>query len=283
MLLDREKTDQFLARKAVKNGAELMTSTEVCDVNRSDDHMVISVKRRPREKIGEIRTRLVVFADGANTLANKKFGIGFQSRPDSTAMAATYDLKWQKNPMDSLEFFFSEDVSSAGYGWIFPRKNSINVGVGCLISKMQQNIRHSLDQLLTSEKLHSLEVIRYGARLIPQSIPKQIHGDSILVVGDAAGTAEPFSGSGIANAIANAKVAAKVAIEALASKRLSGDFLARYDDAWMNTPNYETILRYHFLQRIALTAGINVALYFKQLGFFGRNITDAKTVTRKTK
>jgi len=154
---------------------------------------------------------------------------------------------------------------------VFPKIDSINTGVSCLISKIQQNIRHVLDHLLTSEKLCSLEVIRYGARLVPQSIPKQIHGDSILVVGDAAGTADPFSGSGIANAIANAKVAAKVAIEALESKRLTGDFLARYENAWMNTPNYEKILRFHFLQRIALTAGINAAIYFKQLGFFDKN------------
>lgn len=270
MLLDREKLDQFLALKAVKNGAELMTSTKVHDVIRREDYMAIYLKRLPRGKIREVRARLVVFADGANTLANQKFGIGFQNRPDCTALAATYDLKWQKNAMDSLEFFFSEDISPTGYGWAFPRKDSINVGVMCLISKMQQNIRHYLDQLLTSEKLCSLEVIRYGARLIPQSIPKQIHGDSILVVGDAAGTAEPFSGSGIVNAIANGKVAAKVAIEALESKRLSGDFFTRYEDAWMNTPNYENILRFHFLQRIALTAGINVAIYYKQLGFFDK-------------
>ena len=139
-------------------------------------------------------------------------------------------------------------------------------------------MRHSLDQLVTSEKLRPLEVIKYGARFVPQSIPKQIHGDSILVVGDAAGTAVPFSGSGIANAIANGKIAAKVAIEALKSKRLSGDFFARYEDAWMNTPNYENILRFHFLQKIALKAGINVAIYYKQLGFFDNNDSNAKKV-----
>lgn len=279
ILLHREKLDQFLARKAVKNGAKLMTSTKVDDVTRSDDQVVISVRRLPRGKIGEIKARLVVFADGANTLANKKFGIGFQNRPDCTALAATYDLKWQKNPKDSLEFFFSKDISPTGYGWIFPRKDSINVGVGCLISKIKQNIRHSLDHLLTSEKLSLLEVIRYGVRLIPQSIPEKIHGASILVVGDAAGTADPISGSGIANAIANGKIAAKVAIEALESKRLTEDFLIRYENAWKKTPNYRNIQRSYLLQRLALTAGINAGIFFKQLGFFDRNDSSVRSVT----
>ena len=282
MLLDREKMDQFLARKAVKNGAELITSTKVQDVIRSDEYMAIYLKRLPRGKIREVRARLVVFADGTNTLANKKFGIGFQNRPDRTALAATYDLKWQKNAMDSLEFFFSEDISPTGYGWAFPRKDSINVGVMCLISKMQQNIRHYLDHLITSEKLCLQGIIRYGARLIPQSIPKKIHDNSILVVGDAAGTADPLSGSGIANAVANGEVAAKVAIEALESKKLTADFLTRYENVWYKTPHYKRIQISYLLQRIALKAGVNSGIFLKQLGFFDRNKSSGKSFPRKT-
>lgn len=268
VLLNREKLDQFLAQRAEKNGAKIMTSTKVDEVTRSGNHMVIHLRRLPRGKIRKVKARLVVFADGTNTLANKKFGIGFQNRPDCTALAATYDLKWHKNPMDSLEFFFSEHISPTGYGWAFPRKDSINVGVGCLISKIQQNIRHSLEHLLTLEKLCSLEVIGYGARLVPQSIPTKIHGDSMLVVGDAAGTADPLSGSGIANAIANSKVAARVAIESLESKKQIGDFLVRYENIWKETSNYKNIQRNYLLQRIALTAGVNAGIFYKQLGLF---------------
>jgi digeranylgeranylglycerophospholipid reductase len=271
MILDREKLDQFLAQKAEKNGAELFLSTRACDVNRSSDHMVISVKRSPQAKIREVKARMIIFADGANTLANKKFGIGFQNRPDSTAMAATYDLKWQKNPIDSLEFFFSNDISPTGYGWVFPKKDSINIGVACLISKIQQNIRNSLDHLLALKKLFSLEVIKYGTRLIPQSIPKQIHSDAILVVGDAAGTAEPLSGSGIANAVANGRIAAKVAIEALEINKLTADFLSRYKELWNKTLNYQRIQIGNFLQRLALESGVNSGVLLKRIGYFDRN------------
>jgi digeranylgeranylglycerophospholipid reductase len=270
MILNREKFDQFLAQKAVKKGAKLITSTKVQDLIKSEKNIEIYIKRLPDGKISKVKARLVVFADGASTLANKKFGIGFKKSPERTALAATYDLDSQNNPKDSLEFFFSEDISPTGYGWIFPRKDTINLGVICLASKIQHNIRHSLDDLLTSRKLNSLEVVGYGARLVPQSIPKKIHGDSILVVGDAAGTAESFSGSGITNAIVNAKVAAKVAIEALESKKLTEDFLIRYENSWKKTPNYRNMLRFYFLHKIASTAGINTAIYLKQLGFFDK-------------
>jgi len=268
MILDRGKFDQFLAQKAVKKGAKLMTSTKVQDLIRSDGHINITLKKFPKRKISKVKARLVVFADGVNTLANKKFGIGFKKSPDYTALAIIYDLHSQNNKLDSLEFFFSEDISPTGYGWIFPRKDSINLGVICLMSKLQHNIRQPLDYLLTLRKLRSLEVIRYGARLVPQSIPKRIHGDSILVVGDAAGTAESFSGSGITNAIVNGKVAAKIAVEALESKKLTANFMSRYENSWKETPNYKNMLRSYFLQKIGLNAGINTAIYLKQLGFF---------------
>lgn len=268
LIFDRGKLDQFLVQQAIKSGAEVLNSSKVIDVAKKHSDMEILLMELPHRKIRKIKAKLVVFADGANTLANKKFHIGFQNSPNCTALAAAYDLQWEKNPIDSLEFFFSDNVSSTGYGWIFPRKNSINIGLNCLISKIKQNIRQSLDQLLEIKKLNSLKVLKFGGRLVPQSIPEKIHGDSMLVVGDAAGTTEPISGSGIANAIVNGKIAAKIAIEALDSNNLTANYLVRYENDWRKTLNYENSVRYYFLQKIALRAGINPAIYLKEKGFF---------------
>jgi len=267
ILFDREKLDQMLAREATKNGAKLMTSAIVYDVTRSDDEIVLRFKRLPQKEIGEAQARLVIFADGTNTLARKKMGIGFQTRSDCTAVAATYDLRWQKNPLDSLDFFVSEEISPFGYGWIFPKKDSINVGVVCLLSKMKQNIRQYLDRFKISQKLGSREVIRYGSRLTPQSMAKKIQSDSVLVVGDAAGTADPLTGAGISNAMVNARIAAEVAIEALEAKKMTTDFLANYESKWKETSNYKSLLNSCRFQRMALKTGVNSALFLKLSAF----------------
>lgn len=263
VLFDREKLDHMLARKATKNGARLMTSAMVYDVTKSDDEIVLHFKRLLQGEIGEVKARLVVFADGTNTLAYNKMRIGFRRRTDCTALAATYDLRWKENPLDSLDFFVSEEISPFGYGWVFPKKDSINVGVVCLLSKMKQDIKHYLDHFMISQKLGSREVIRYGSRLMPQSMAKKIQSDSVLVVGDAAGTADPLIGAGISNAIINAKIAADVAIKALQARKMTGDFLANYESKWKETANYRNILNSCRFQRIALKTGINYAFFLK--------------------
>lgn len=263
VLFDREKLDEMLARKATKNGARLMTSAMVYDVTKSDYNIVLYFKKLLEGGIGEVKARLVVFADGTNTLAHNKMRIGFQKRPDCTALAATYDIRWRENPLDSLDFFVSKEISPFGYGWIFPKKDSINVGVVCLLSRMKQDIKHYLDRFVVSQKLGSRKVIRYGSRLMPQSIAKRIQGDYSLVVGDAAGTADPLTGAGISNAIINANIAAKVVIKALETKKMTADSLADYESRWKETATYRSIQNSCRFQRIALETGINSALFLK--------------------
>jgi digeranylgeranylglycerophospholipid reductase len=263
VLFEREKLDAILVRKAKKNGARLMTSAMVYDVTKSDDTIVLHFKRPLEGGIGEVKARLVVFADGTNTLAHNKMRIGFQKRPDCTALAATYDIRWRENPLDSLDFFVSEEISPFGYGWIFPKKDSINVGVVCLLSKMKQNIMHYLDHFVVSQKLGSREIIKYGSRLMPQSIAQRIQGDCSLVVGDAAGTADPLTGAGISNAIINANIAAEVVIKALEAKKMTADSLAEYESRWKGTATYRNIENNCRFQRIALETGMNSAFFLK--------------------
>lgn len=266
-LFERENFDSFLAKKAVESGAKVLNSTAVTDVIRDSNKMIVYFKRIPFQQTEKIQTRLVVFADGTETLAHKKYKIGFQSKPDHTVLAATCDIRLHNESRDSLDFFVSEEISPFGYGWIFPKKHSINVGVTVLLSKMKHNIRSYLDKLLKLEKLSSLQVIKYGFRLIPQSIVERIHSDATMVVGDAAGTADPITGSGISNAIVNAKTAAEVAVKALENKQTTADLLAEYEKKWKKTLEYQRIISKYALQKLALKIGINPAISLRMGAF----------------
>ncbi len=271
VLFDRENLDRCLAQRAVESGARLSTSTLVSDVARCDDGLTVHYEILPRGEIQETRARIVVFADGVSTLAHKNFRIGFDGRPDGTALAAAYDLKYPENGLDSLDFFFSDEISPFGYGWIFPKKDSVNVGVLCLLSKMKHDFRRRLDCFVSLAGLGSREIIRFGARLMPQSYVEKLHGDCVLVAGDAAGTADPIDGGGIFNGAVSGELAGKVAIEALEAGDVTSDFLARYEDAWRKTENYGIFQRSYLLQRLALKADLNFGVFLKQMGFFERN------------
>jgi digeranylgeranylglycerophospholipid reductase len=269
VLFQRELFDIELTKKAEKKGAKLLTSTLVTDVNRSNDRLIVRYRSLPKREIHEASAKIIVFADGVNTLAYRKFGLGCAGELDSTSLATTCDLKWSKNPLDSLNFFFSDEISPFGYGWIFPKKDLINIGVLCLRSELKQNIWNHLSHFIASQNLDSREVISSGSRLMPQGLVEKIFGNSILITGDAAGTADPIDGGGIFNAVVSGKLAGKIAVKALKTKNATSNF-SDYKILWKKTNNYKVFQRSYILQRLALKNNMNIGFFLKQKGIFDR-------------
>jgi len=242
----RSVFDRFLAEKAVKKGAKLLVSTLAFDVTRSRDGIVVNLKNRVSGEKDKLKAKLAIFADGPSTLASKKFkGIGFQ-REQQKALAAIYDIEWRNNPFEHLEFFFDRNVSPWGYGWIFPKKDWLNVGVGCSISKMRGNIRTYLDFLVdkhpvASKKLHGRQKLTFAASIIPLAHAEKIFDDRILVVGDAAGMVDPLWGGGIGYAIKGGMLAAEVAVKALEKNSFDGTLLSQFEQEWKKGKAYKLI------------------------------------------
>lgn len=271
-LFNRENFDVLLAKKALDSGAEILTSTFAFDVRRDSDGITIYYKKFTNGEIKRVRARLAIFADGTGTLASRKLGLGFKIKPAGTALAAAYDLKWLENSKCTIDFFFGEEISPFGYGWIFPKRDLINIGVLCLQSEMKESIWKYLNRFVSSEKLSSREVLRAGSRLMPQSITSEIFGERVLVVGDAAGTADPIDGGGICNAIVSGNVASNVALEALENKKLTVDFLANYEVLWKRTENYRRFQRSYGYQQLALRTGVSLGTFLKRIGLFNQYI-----------
>ena len=90
-----------------------------------------------------------------------------------------------------------------------------------------------------------------------------------MLVGDAARQVDPLTGGGIINAMTAGKLAAAVAVEAIASRDTSATFLQRYAEEWNRTVgrkmqrNYRLRERFlpeqrankHFARAFALAAG----------------------------
>ncbi len=96
-----------------------------------------------------------------------------------------------------------------GYGWVFPKGEHLNVGVGSW-KYYGSNLRRKLAELCARYRLpyDSLENLR-GHRL-PLRVPgSTIAGGPVLLVGDAAGLIDPLSGEGIHSAFRSAALAAR--------------------------------------------------------------------------
>lgn len=102
-------------------------------------------------------------------------------------------------------------------------------------------------QLLQELKTHSLfkryleggELVEWGAKTIPEggyhALPKRLHGDGVLIVGDSAGLVNVASLKGIHYAMHSGMFAGRVAFEALKANDFSSGTLFRYDELLKNS------------------------------------------------
>lgn len=249
----RNKFDRYLAERAEENGSTLLTSTKAVNIKRRDGRIVVYTSNN--KNISTISTDLVIFADGVNTLA-KKFGIGFKKDNNNTALGLVYEIEWKGNPFDHYEMFYDRNISGWGYGWIFPKKDLMNVGVGCRISKIMGNIKdmmhHFMKSPVVSTKIQGRKILNKKAALIPLAPAREIHDQSMLVVGDAAGMVYPFFGAGIENAIVAGEIAGRVAISALEENDFSKLFLSVYKKQWEKTSNYALMKRQSMMSKFLL-------------------------------
>jgi len=111
------------------------------------------------------------------------------------------------------ELYFCADLR--GYGWCFRKSNYLNVGLGRLDSAhLPAHLDAFLDVLKRERGLHVGGAGWRGhAYALRHGRPRRVSGDSVVLVGDAAGLAAPASGEGILPAIISGRLAAEAILE----------------------------------------------------------------------
>ncbi len=238
VVVRREVFDQFLFAQARQGVARCLEGFAVRDLI-VEQGAVCGVRGKQAEGGAEqaFRGRLVLGCDGFNSVVARRTGLyNHDPRHGIVALRCYYegvaDLKNQ------IELHFVDQVLP-GYFWIFPMEGGrANVGIGMLhehLKRRQVDLRQALRQVITQPPFAS----RF-ARARPMEEPKgwnlpvgskhrRNHGHGFLLLGDAAGLIDPFTGEGIGNALYSSRLAVDTASEALAAGNFSAPFLRRYD------------------------------------------------------
>ena len=199
----RDVFDYFLVKKAQQLGAVLMDGQKVTQIQVSADWVEISTT----DNI--FRSRLVVGADGAYSVVARELGMGRSIQHvagiESEIVVPEGEMvKWKSRVHIDL------GCIPGGYAWVFPKRNHLSVGVGCLASKARYLSRRH-QKFLNSLDIGSYTIARSSSHLIPTCTKgKLVWQDKALLLGDAAGLADPLTGEGIYNAILSAQLAAPV-------------------------------------------------------------------------
>jgi len=221
-MINRDRFDQALAGAARNLGAKFLLSARA--VKRTGDGDVV-IKQRNGQAI-LMAPRIIIGSDGPHSKTASWCGV---SNGDPLP-AAQYEMALC-SPMDHTEVYLSPDFYG-GYGWLFPKGETANVGVG-MRRRNGRSIHALLDEFM--EKLQregkiSGQPLRSTGGLIPAApLEKAVYGN-ILLAGDAAGHTHPITGAGIFAAVSCGRMAGKWAAEAI--RRGDVGILSEYEREW---------------------------------------------------
>jgi geranylgeranyl reductase family protein len=196
-MTQRKRLDELLLRKAEEAGAHVEEGTTV--------------------DARELDARFVIGADGCNGSTAKQLGLG-GGIEHGVALEANYpgDSRFARTMVLQVALL------SGGYGWVFPKGDHVNVGVGGEESEGPR-LRAALRRMCEEYGVDpDAAAETRGYRLPLRTASTVLARGNAAVIGDAAGLVDPFSGDGMYEAFLSAQLVA----EAI----LAGD-LASYPDA----------------------------------------------------
>ncbi len=243
----RAQFDKWFSKKVQEAGALVICETTVTELH-LDGQQVVGVKT-DREG-GSIYADIVILADGVNSLLAKRAGFHSELKPQDVALAVK-EIHFLPEETIQSRFNLSGDEGvviemvgkitkgMVGTGFLYTNKESISIGVGCLLSDFKRQ-KISPYTMLEEMKEHSgikpllegSEMKEYTAHLIPEggynAIPT-LYGDGWMIAGDAGMFVNGVHREGSNLAMTTGQLAAQTVIELKSeNKTLTKKHLARY-------------------------------------------------------
>ncbi len=265
--VDRNKFDKWLSELAVNNGTELLTSTELIDLELDEEYYVKKAIVKRNGKLVEIFPKIVVAADGVESTVLKLLNLYNPKRGD---IAEVYS--WEMKNLDlykpHYEQVFTGEFTPSGYAYIFPKSKDVaNIGVRGIYPEKKSELyfEEFLDIPHVKKQVKNAEyVIEKSKKAVWNDLTdKWIYGNVVLAGDVANQNFKPFI-EGILPAVICGDVAGKLAYDKVNNKIIS-------DDLYKSIVN--KIIGDHFQLSNELLDGINY-LYAKKgkekyLQFFG--------------
>lgn len=272
----RSKFDDGLRRIAMQAGARFMGGSAVADLVEERDCVRVRL-----EDGRQITGRILIGADGASSRVAVRAGLRKGWSLGDYVLCANTDVPFQPERISAFygEKFpfrvFLEFRGIQGYGWVFPKRRHVCIGIGALL-KYGRSIRPLFREFLRAlrekkqlpidlpeEKIYfDLDPVGGVYR-----VPALARG-RVLLIGDAAGFVSGSTGEGIYPAMVSAEIAVDVIHQALKGaspavvletynakwRRELGDYVKRLpggDQEGQTRGRIEMIFKFPLVPRIA--------------------------------
>ena len=204
LMTQRRRLDAFLVEQAVAAGAEF----------RDGVHVNVDSETELRVDGVPVEVAAVIGADGANGITARSLGLGGAI---VNGVALEGNLPYEELPLGSWHGRLVLELGTVpgGYGWIFPKGDHVNVGVGGW-GREGPELRRHLRILCEHYGIELRQLSNLRGHRLPMRRPATVLARGrALLVGDAAGALDPVSGDGIYEALVTARLAAEQTLELL--------------------------------------------------------------------
>jgi geranylgeranyl reductase family protein len=185
-MTQRKRLDHFLLERAVEAGAEVRQG--------------VTVDAR------ELDAEFVIGADGCNGTSAKQLGLA-RDVVHGVALEANFPRDERYARTMTLE------IASVpgGYGWIFPKGDHVNVGVGGWAGEGPR-LRAHLRRMCEAYGIDPESATETRGYRLPMRRGGPLVRGNAAVIGDAAALVDPFSGDGMYEAFLSAKLVAEAVL-----------------------------------------------------------------------
>jgi geranylgeranyl reductase family protein len=232
--------DYVLFQEAVSAGASTFTNTRAKKVSVHDTKVSVELAN------GEtVQGKIIIGADGVTSMVARE--VGLNKRWPSSSVTACRVCEVPASTQDILDrysndlkyHFFANFGNQPGYGWIFPKQETINIGLG-IVGTHARGLPRTFDIFVGYLKKRDFlpknaDVSASKGALVPTAGPiKQTVVDRCLLVGDSAGHVSPLTGGGIGHAMKAGRYAAQVAAHAIETDSMDATSLEEYQSLWQS-------------------------------------------------
>jgi geranylgeranyl reductase family protein len=245
----RDRFDEFLARRAADAGVELQEESRVIHASVKDDYA--SVKLSDGR---EYKSKFLIGADGVNSVVSRSLGLRpVRNDPTKVGLGMESDFYvGEEGVMEACKgnptvLEIAPIPESIGYGWIFPKREHLSIGVAGSAVHMHP-LRPAFD------RFRRMIEIKCKIKLNPTKRRTYFFGGDglnstnikhrTILAGDAAGFVDPMMGEGIAYAMKSGAFAAEVIAQA--------NELGRYDEEALS--DYDALCQREFAASFAMAA-----------------------------
>lgn len=206
-MIQRDQFDNFLIEQAVAQGAKFKTATEVTGVSLQGDTWQIKTNH------GVVEGKYLVAADGANSTLTNLLDFAQTEK----IAAASLQIEADVSDRRKTTAFFDFGSLKNGFMWCFPKANGYSFSAA-YVRNPKGKPDELKKQLAKYAELLDLDPSqgKYQEHFLNLwQKDRALHGDRVLLTGEAAGMVDPLIGEGIRPAIFTGVKAAEAVNSAL--------------------------------------------------------------------